>query len=1089
MFSHVGNRCYRAILGIVLIVTTLVLSGCGNRKAVKETPTAEAILAASGVRGGLVVHLGCGNGSLTAELRDNDRYVVHGLDTNAANIDIARQAVKTNGLYGPVSISLLTGHRLPYADNLVKLLVDQSRDSQIASNEIARVLSPGGVAIVKGPINDSHSALVRSQDLPGLNGWTKLTKPWSKESDEWTHWLHGPDGNAVSHDQVAGPPRRMQWAAGPPWSRHHHLLPSVSAMVSAGGRLFYIVDMAPAGMTGRSPDQWELVARDAFSGIDLWHRTIPDWGWRAWSHHSGGRFNQPNQIPKRLVAIGDIVYVTLGFNSPLTALDAATGEIIRTYDGTEYTDEILYQDGTLVLSLNHAAQRAAELTRDPKTGKKVPKTTDADPPVEKSIVSIEAATGRVLWKTSDRFVGNSTKTGDLERITHLLLSVKGSRVYLLDRNQVIALDLNTGKRLWEAPRPKSERHTSRYHHLTSDMCTLVASDDAILLCQLEPDKVIGWRLTTARVRAYSPETGATLWTHSCGNWGHFNVPDVFVTGGLVWVHHSAEMAMIGLDPTTGSEKRRISTERAATNGKGHHHRCYRNKATDRYLMTSFRGFEFIDWNSNVTDMNHWVRGTCKLGGMPCNGLIYATPHPCRCYTTAMLNGMMALAPAAPTEPTATESRHDSSRLVIGPAYGTVTDYESSAGGNHDWPTYRHDPGRSGSTSEDVATGLELRWTRKLTGRLSAPVVAGGKVLVTSVNTHGVYALDSDTGTPGWNYTANGQVDTPPTLYNGLALFGCRDGWVYALRADTGKLVWQFLAAHEERLVGAYGRLESAWPVNGSVLVQNDRAYVVAGRSSFLDGGIRAWCLNPVTGEVLDSQLIVDEENRPVDSGLNPRTDYGALTDLLLGDGKDIYMRQRRLFGQNRNNSNWGDRLNATAGMLDDVWFNRAYWILDGTMHGKSLIHDDTTTFAVRGYSWIGDSLITAGKARYKLSAAERPPPPDKKGKAARWQASAEDKWIRPISIRVRAMALAGKTLLCAGTPDILDPEDTWAAYEGRRGGILLVISATDGKTRAEFKFDGGPILDGIAVADERVYITTNDGRVLCFAGTSKSAMN
>ena len=42
------------------------------------------ILEASGVKGGLVVHLSCGDGRLTAELRPNDRYQVHGLDRDAA---------------------------------------------------------------------------------------------------------------------------------------------------------------------------------------------------------------------------------------------------------------------------------------------------------------------------------------------------------------------------------------------------------------------------------------------------------------------------------------------------------------------------------------------------------------------------------------------------------------------------------------------------------------------------------------------------------------------------------------------------------------------------------------------------------------------------------------------------------------------------------------------------------------------------------------------------------------------------------------------------------------------------------------------
>ena len=32
-----------------------------------------------------------------------------------------------------------------------------------------------------------------------------------KEIDEWTHYLHGPDNNAVADDTRVGPPRYMQW--------------------------------------------------------------------------------------------------------------------------------------------------------------------------------------------------------------------------------------------------------------------------------------------------------------------------------------------------------------------------------------------------------------------------------------------------------------------------------------------------------------------------------------------------------------------------------------------------------------------------------------------------------------------------------------------------------------------------------------------------------------------------------------------------------------------------------------------------------------------------------------------------------------
>ena len=1055
------RKSRRKTLWTVLVTAATVMAAGGFQAKADVKLTAKGILDATGVRGGLVVHVGCEGGELTAALLASDRYVVHGLDIDRADVERARRHIASLGLYGPVSIAPLADRRLPYADNLVNLLVAEDL-GEVRMSEVMRVLVPRGVAYIKDG-----------------NTWKQTVKPWPEEIDEWTHWLHGPDGNAVARDRRVGPPRRMQWTANPLWSRHHNLMPSISAMVSAAGRVFYIVDEAPAGMTGQSPDKWALVARDAFNGIVLWRRPIADWGWRAWSWRWEGRFNQPNQIAKRLVAVGDTVYVTLGFNAPLTALDAATGSVLKTYGGTRFTDEILYHNGALILSINHGAQRAARVPKDPKTGREVPQPLEADPPVSKSVVTIDAASGKFLWKTG-RFIGNSTKTGGLERVTHLLLAARGNRAFLLDRTNVVALDLTSGKKLWHAPRPASKRYTSRYYHLMSDMCTLVATDQAVLLCQLEPiQKRIGWRVIKARVRAYCPKTGTVLWTYRCGNWGHFCVPDVFVTGDLAWVHHSTAMAMIGLDLITGAEKRRISTEIAFTNG--HHHRCYRNKATDRYLMTSFRGYEFIDWATSKTDLNHWVRGTCRLGGMPCNGLLYTTPHPCDCYITGKLNGLIALAAEARPKVQGPKS-NDGERLEKGPACETIRNRKWENGNSSDWPTYRHDSSRSGSTEMNVPANLKLRWTGKLAGRLSAPVVADGKVLVASVDTHAVHALDAKTGQAVWSYTAGGRVDTPPTLHKGLAVFGCRDGWVYCLDADNGKLAWRFRAAPEDRLVGAYGRLESAWPVHGSVLIQNERAYVVAGRSSFLDGGMVAWCLDPATGKVFGQVPLTSKQSSIVDTGLRQTADYGSVADLLIGDGRRVYMRHRRLFGPDDGKSGWGGRLGATAGMLDDSWFNRTFWILDGKRHGEALVHDRQTVYAVRAYDNRGHGgFVHAGQARYELAATSRAPAGRRKRPKGNWPPPAKDKWTRPISPRVRAMALAGTTLLCVGTPDVLDPKEPWAAYEGKRGGVLLAISAADGKTRSKLRFEGGAVHDGIAVANRSIYITTNDGGVLCFA--------
>jgi hypothetical protein len=113
-------RSYR-VLGAWLFGWSAALWWFGTAAAADPDPAASAksILELSGVEGGIVVHLGCGDGKLTAALRVNDRYTVHGLDTDAADVTDARKHIRSLGIYGPVSSEPFSGPTLPYADNLI----------------------------------------------------------------------------------------------------------------------------------------------------------------------------------------------------------------------------------------------------------------------------------------------------------------------------------------------------------------------------------------------------------------------------------------------------------------------------------------------------------------------------------------------------------------------------------------------------------------------------------------------------------------------------------------------------------------------------------------------------------------------------------------------------------------------------------------------------------------------------------------------------------------------------------------------------------------------------------------------------------
>ncbi len=778
---------------------------------------AQAVLEASGVRGGLIVHLGCGDGELTAELAEGESFFVHGLEANPANVASARYRIQTKGLGGRASVEQWTSQTLPYADNLVNLLVAEDL-GEVTTNKVIRVLVPGGVALLLGNREQGTGARGERVEI-GRGVRTKIVKQWPEGIDEWTHFLHDASGNAVAHDRVVAPPRRLQWIGGPLWSRSHEYDASLCAMVSSGGRLFYIFDEGPTAIIDpRIPDKWTLIARDAFNGVVLWKRAIADWGWKAWKRAEmepldwrrmpSQRMRLPVAVPRRLVAAGDRVYVTLGYRAPLAALDAATGRTLTTYAGTERTDEIVHEDGLLVLCI--------------RTSMKSPESADekkkqaSQHPGPGILMALEADTGRRLWQTEPGVV------------VPLSLALSSPHVLYHDRDAIVCLDAATGKQRWRSP-------TGAAANSIWNTDTTLAVHDNVLLCANRKQLV-----------ALSVTDGKMLWKlPGARGFGIANPPDLFVADDVVWYgRESLHAASItGYDPLTGKPARTVDLGMVIT--RGHHPRCYRSKATDNYLLLPKRAVEFVDIQDGEHCRHNWVRGACRYGLLPCNGLLYSTPHPCFCYAGTKLGGFLALAPRRDEEPGARDEgpaarggSDQGGRLERGPAYhqsinhqSSIIDHQSSA-----WPMYRRDPKRSGSTTTSVEPQVGPLWKTPLGGKLSQPVIVENRLFVAQVDARQVCCLDAATGQPIWDYTVGGRVDSAPTYYRGRLIFGSADGRVYCLRASDGALAWRFRAAPEERRVVAFGQVESAWPVHGSVLVMGDMAYFAAGRSSFLDGG-------------------------------------------------------------------------------------------------------------------------------------------------------------------------------------------------------------------------------------------------------------
>jgi outer membrane protein assembly factor BamB len=309
-----------------------------------------------------------------------------------------------------------------------------------------------------------------------------------------------------------------------------------------------------------------------------------------------------------------------------------------------------------------------------------------------------------------------------------------------------------------------------------------------------------------------------------------------------------------------------------------------------------------------------------------------------------------------------------------------------------------------------------------------------------------------------------------------------------VRLADGELVWRFRGAPEERLVGAFEGIESAWPIHGNVLVQDGVVYFAAGRSSFLDDGILAYSLDARTGTVLSEQRLATPYSMEVDIGRDQSADTGLLSDLLVSHGGSIYMRHRNLFPDEKEKASGGP-LRSTGGLLDDSWFSRTRWHLDDRAFAEYFVFDTRSIYGVRARDSASDNggFFKPAARGYELLAADLSPSAagddgQAKKAAGKKKRSLRKRWSIRVPLRVTSLVLAGETLFAAGTPDTIDPDEPWAAYEGKRGGALLAIAGDDGRVLAEYKLDSPAVLDGLSAAHGRLYVSSADGKVLCFAG-------
>ncbi len=179
----------------------------------------------------------------------------------------------------------------------------------------------------------------------------------------------------------------------------------------------------------------------------------------------------------------------------------------------------------------------------------------------------------------------------------------------------------------------------------------------------------------------------------------------------------------------------------------------------------------------------------------------------------------------------------------------LVSYSAKAG---DWPSFGHDNRRSHVTDEKLIFPLKKTWTYESpvppqtawTGPARWDAFAKNEGLqsmrnfdpaffVTSVGDsvffgssadHAVHCLSAETGDETWVSFADGAVRLPPTWAGGRLYFGADDGFARCLDAESGDEIWKFRPVEEAKLIPNDGKLMSPFPVRTGVLIDDGVAF-------------------------------------------------------------------------------------------------------------------------------------------------------------------------------------------------------------------------------------------------------------------------
>lgn len=393
----------------------------------------------------------------------------------------------------------------------------------------------------------------------------------------------------------------------------------------------------------------------------------------------------------------------------------------------------------------------------------------------------------------------------------------------------------------------------------------------------------------------------------------------------------------------------------------------------------------------------------------------------------------------------------------------------------DWPMYRGDASRQAYTAEKFRGPLHLEWTyrsrhaplpawprsnRLPFDRAYHTVIADGRVFFGSSVDHKVYCLDAESGETVWTYFTDGPIRFAPAVWQDRVFVASDDGSLYCLAAEDGKLIRRMRGGPADDKLLGNERLISRWPARGGPVVVGDTVYFAAG--IWPSEGIFLYAIDAATGETLwlnddsgDIYMPQPHGSAEARSGVSAQGYLVASGDsLLVPTGRAVPASFDRSSGtfQYFHLQQFGHRGGSPTMAVGDLFFNSGTAFDRATGESVSDVGGGALAGIPNGLVRATTNDVTA----YRWVEVDKP---DRKGVVRR---------VKALEAIWSVKGASGGMALVATDGSVISAGDD----------AVAMIDTEAQKTVWSADVEGTP--HGLAVADGRLYVSTDRGVIQCF---------